>query len=253
MQSDLHAAIIMDGNGRWAAARGRPRVAGHVAGARTVRRIVEAAPPLGIGTLTLYAFSADNWRRPAHEVRRLMRLFASYLRDETPRCVADGVRMRVIGRRDRLPADLVAAIAAAEAATEAATVDGRRLHLRIALDYSARDAILRAAQRLAQAGPGAPPPTRETFGELVSAVDHGGEAPPVDLLVRTGGEHRLSDFLLWECAYAELLFTARMWPDFTPADLAEAVADFHGRERRFGGVGDSTPTAPRVPRTRRVS
>jgi undecaprenyl diphosphate synthase len=250
MQSGLHVALIMDGNGRWAAARGRPRVAGHVAGARVVRRIVEAAPPLGIRTLTLYAFSADNWRRPAHEVRRLMRLFAAYLRDETPRCVAGDVRLRIVGRRDRVPPELAAAIAAAEAATAA----GRRLELRIALDYSARDAILRAAQRLAaEVGPGAPPPTREAFGALVSAVDHGGDAPPVDLLVRTGGERRLSDFLLWECAYAELSFTPRMWPDFTPADLAEAIADFHGRERRFGGCPDVTPTAPRAPRTRRVS
>jgi undecaprenyl diphosphate synthase len=250
MQSGLHVAVIMDGNGRWAAARGRPRVAGHIAGARAVRRIVEAAPSLGIGTLTLYAFSADNWRRPAHEVRRLMRLFGAYLRDETPRCVAAEVRLHVLGRRDRIPAELAAAIAAAEATT----AGGRRLDLRIALDYSARDAILRAAQRLAEeAASGAAPTTREAFGALVSAVDHGGDAPPVDLLVRTGGERRLSDFLLWECAYAELLFTPRMWPDFTPADLAEAVADFHGRERRFGGLADETPTAPRAPRTRRVS
>ena len=201
--SALHVAIVMDGNGRWAARRGLPRTAGHRAGAEAVRRVVEAAPGLGIGALTLFAFSADNWKRPPSEVAALMRLFARSLRTETPQLVENGVRLTVIGRRDRLPAPLVAAIAAAERATAA----GTRLELRLAVDYSARWAI-RANVLL----------------------------PDVDLLVRTGGEQRLSDFLLWECAYAELYFTPAMWPDFGAADLAAAVAEFHARERRFGAL-----------------
>jgi undecaprenyl diphosphate synthase len=202
-QRAFHAAIIMDGNGRWAEARGRARSVGHRAGARAVRRVVEHAPSLGIDVLTLYAFSADNWQRPAREVALLMRLFEAYLRGETARCVAEGVRVRVIGRRDRLAPQLLSAIAAAEAAT----ASGRTLHLNIAVDYSSRDAIAR--------------------GETL---------PDVDLLIRTGGEQRLSDFLLWESAYAELLFTPKQWPDYDAADLTAAVAAFHNRDRRFGRV-----------------
>ena len=224
----LHVGVIMDGNGRWATAQGLPRAAGHREGAAAVRRLIEAAPGAGIGTLTLFAFSADNWRRPEREVAWLMRLFREYLRAETPRCVVTGVRLNILGRRDRMPASLVRAVDAAEAATSR----GTRLHLRIAMDYSARDAILRAAQCL----PGDAAPTRETFGRLLSIVDHGGTAPPVDLIIRTGGERRLSDFLLWECAYSELYFTSCMWPDFGERDLSEALADYHGRERRFGGL-----------------
>jgi len=201
--TSLHVAIIMDGNGRWATRRGLPRAAGHRAGADAVRRAVEAAPDLGIGALTLYAFSSDNWRRPPSEVATLMRLFARHLHTEAPRLTANGVRLTVVGRRDRLPALLVAAIETAERAT----ADGDRLHLRLAVDYSARAAI--------------------RAGTLL---------PDVDLLVRTGGEQRLSDFLLWECAYAELWFSDRMWPDFGAADLAAAVAAFEARERRFGGL-----------------
>ena len=199
----LHVAMVMDGNGRWATRRGLPRTAGHRAGAQAVRPLVEAAPDLGVGALTLFAFSADNWKRPAHEVSALMRLFARHLRTETPRLLENGIRLEIVGRRDRLPAPLVAAIEAAEAATAAGTT----LHLRVAVDYSARQAI--AAGRL---------------------------LPDVDLLIRTGGEQRLSDFLLWECAYAELHFTERMWPEFGPAELATAVAEFRARERRFGTV-----------------
>jgi undecaprenyl diphosphate synthase len=224
----VHVGIIMDGNGRWATAKGRPRSEGHRAGAQTVRRVVEVAPDLGIGTLTLYAFSADNWNRPALEVRALMRLFREYLRAETPRCVQNGVRLEIIGRRDRLDAGLVGRIERAERETGA----GRRLLLRIALDYSGRDAILRAAQCL-QAGT---PLGREAFGRLVAIVDHGSPIPQLDLLIRTGGERRLSDFLLWEAAYAELLFLERLWPDFGEADLAAAMHDFGSRERRFGRV-----------------
>jgi undecaprenyl diphosphate synthase len=216
-QSSLHVGIIMDGNGRWAMARGLPRVAGHRAGADAVDRVVSAAPGCGIGTLTLFAFSSDNWKRPEEETGALMRLFGWYLGRETARCLANGIRLEVIGRRDRLGQSLRAAIAEAEAATAA----NSRLRLRIAVDYSGRDAILAAVQGLADV-------SRE---QLESRL-----GPPVDLVIRTGGERRLSDFLLWECAYAELVFARRLWPDFDGADLAAAVRDFHGRERRFGAV-----------------
>ena len=223
----LHLAIIMDGNGRWAAARGLPRLAGHRRGADAVRRVVEAAPGLGIRTLTLYAFSADNWARPRHEVRGLMGLFRRYLESEMEGLARDGVRLTTIGRRDRLPPDVLAAVIGVEAATAA----GRTLRLRIAIDYSARDAILHAARGLEGAA------TREAFARRLGETygeSHG--APDVDLLIRTGGEQRLSDFLLWECAYAELYFTDRMWPEFNGRDLAAAVRAFSARERRFGGV-----------------
>ena len=231
-QSGIHVAIIMDGNGRWANARGRPRTAGHIAGARVVRKIVEAAPDCGIGMLTLYAFSADNWARPSREVALLMRLFRRYLVAETDRCVTNDVRMRIVGRRDRIPPELLRAIQAAEDATK----EGTRLDLRIAVDYSARDAMLRAAQRLN----GAESITREDLSRAMAKVDHwDGESRDVDLLIRTGGEKRLSDFLLWECAYAELYFTDRRWPDFTGVDLQAAVNEFHTRERRFGTVPEA--------------
>ncbi|HEX2093065.1 MAG TPA: di-trans,poly-cis-decaprenylcistransferase [Longimicrobiaceae bacterium] len=226
--SRLHVALIMDGNGRWANVRGWPRAAGHRAGARTVRRIVEAAREMGIGTLTVYAFSSDNWQRPGREVSALMRLFRAYLVGETRRCVENGVRLSVIGRRDRLGPELLATIETAERVT----VGGEAMHFRVAIDYSARDAILRAAARLA-----GEEPTRETFARALGEAVHSPDgAPEVDLLIRTGGEQRLSDFLLWECSYAELFFTPKMWPDFEPADLQAAVWDFAGRERRFGRV-----------------
>jgi undecaprenyl diphosphate synthase len=227
----LHVAVIMDGNGRWATARGRPRTAGHLAGADAVRRAVEAAPGLGVRTLTLFAFSADNWQRPDREVRALMGLFRRYLATEAARCAAQGVRISVIGRRDRLPPVLVRAIEDAEALT----AHQRSFWLRIAVDYSARDAILRAAGRLQHRGE----LSRETFSLLLAEPPQDLPVPDVDLLIRTGGEKRLSDFLLWECAYAELVFTDRMWPDFTAADFADALRDFQARERRFGRVSES--------------
>ena len=202
----LHVAIVMDGNGRWAQRRGLPRTAGHRTGAQRVRPLVEAAPALGVASLTLFAFSADNWKRPAAEVSALMRLFARHLRVETPRLIKQGVRLEVVGRRDRLPAPLIAAIESAEAATAAGTV----MRLRLAVDYSSRESI--AARRL---------------------------LPDVDLLIRTGGEQRLSDFLLWECAYAELYFTERIWPDFVEADLAAALQEFRARQRRFGAIPEA--------------
>ena len=220
----------MDGNGRWALARGRARAAGHAEGARAVRRIVEAAPDMGIGTLTLYAFSADNWRRPAREVASLMSLFRRYLHAETARCVENGVRLSIIGRRDRLGPALRAAIDAAEAATS----DGSTLDLRIAIDYSAREAIVRAAELAMRSG-GPETLTAARFAELLTRAS-GAPASDVDLLIRTGGEQRVSDFLLWETAYAELYFTPRMWPDFAGADLELALREFRSRDRRFGGL-----------------
>jgi undecaprenyl diphosphate synthase len=226
-QGRLHVAIIMDGNGRWATRRGLPRSAGHRAGIQTVRRVMEAAPGLGVGTLTLFAFSSDNWRRPDREVRTLMSLLRHYLGAETQRLVDSGTRLTVIGRRDRLPDGLGAAIAAAESAS----ASGSRLDLRIAIDYSSRDAIADAATRWL----GDRSPSRLAFGRLLARRD-GDTCVEVDLLIRAGGEKRLSDFLLWESAYAELCFVDTLWPDFGGDALKAAIGDFHRRERRFGGV-----------------
>jgi undecaprenyl diphosphate synthase len=223
--SKLHVGIIMDGNGRWAARRGLSRLRGHEAGVEAIRRVVEAAPDQGVGTLTLYAFSSDNWRRPKAEVSGLMTLLRFYLASEVESLVRNGVRLTVIGRRDRLPDGIATAIARAEKATASGDV----LHLRIAVDYSSRDAILNAAARLA----GISAPTREMFSQLVTGEPG---LRDVDLIIRTSGEKRLSDFLLWEGAYAELHFTDRMWPEFDGQALAEALASFQRRERRFGGL-----------------
>ena len=217
--SGLHIATIMDGNGRWAQRAGLPRILGHEAGARTFRRVVEAAPDCGISILSAYAFSSDNWRRPQVEVDALMELLAWQLEMQREPMLESGVRVKIIGRRDRLPEKVLDAIALTEKATDAC----RRLQLRIAVDYSSRDAIQRAAHQ----------------GPLFPAFEE--QSPPVDLLIRTGGEQRLSDFLLWECAYAELLFVRKLWPDFGPADLRQAVAEFHRRDRRFGGLSAPPP------------
>jgi undecaprenyl diphosphate synthase len=225
----LHVAIIMDGNGRWAQARGRRREWGHRHGAKSVRRVVEAAPDLGIGILTLYAFSSDNWQRPEREVRMLMRLFKRYLHSEIGELRENGVRLKVVGRRDRLAPDLLRSIDSAEAET----AGGRRLLLRLAVDYSSKDMLVEALRRAEH------PESldREELTRLLGEAMHAdGPSPDVDLLIRTGGEQRLSDFLLWECAYAELDFTPRMWPDFNKDDLAAAVHEYHSRDRRFGRV-----------------
>ena len=228
----LHVGLIMDGNGRWAQARGLPRTEGHGRGADAVRRAVEAAPALGITTLTLYAFSADNWRRPAAEVSLLMGLLESFLVRERTNCRRRGVRLGLIGRRDRLSPALVRAIEAAELATH----DGTRLYLRLAVDYSARSAILGAAaglrsdERCDERG----------FLRQVNRACHSDpETPPVDLIIRTSGEQRLSDFLLFESAYAELMFVETLWPDFGGEDLRRAVEAFRRRERRYGGLSAS--------------
>ncbi len=227
IQSTLHVAIIMDGNGRWAAARGLPRLAGHRRGAEAVRRTVESAPSLGITTVTLYAFSSDNWRRPAVEVDGIMRLFRQYLLRERQRCVEKGVRVSIIGRRDRLSAGIVHEIEAMEAATAHCTT----LHLRLAVDYSSRDRLLDAAKTCSIHREW----TREAFTRALG--------PDVDLLIRTSGEQRLSDFLLWECAYAEFVFLDTPWPDFGEQELRQALRQFESRERRFGTVSQLRPAA----------
>lgn len=233
----LHVAVVMDGNGRWAERRGLPRAAGHRAGVAAVRRVVRAASAAGVGTLTLYAFSADNWGRPEPEVRALFWLLREFLARETAALARENVRVRVIGRRDRVPLTVRAAIESAECAT--APCGG--LVLRIALDYSARDALLRAARAVAGEGP----PTRERFAAaLGEAIHAGGPALDVDLVIRSGGERRLSDFLLWECAYAELWFTRTLWPDFGAAHLAAALAWYRGRDRRFGRLAAADPAPP---------
>ncbi len=236
-KDNLHLAIIMDGNGRWASRRGLPRTAGHHAGVAAVRRVMDAAPALGVSTVTLFAFSSDNWRRPTEEVAALMLLLQAYLRSERRRLVENEVRLSVIGRRDRLDGRLLRQIEQ----VEQATASMRRLHLRVALDYSSRDAILQAVARLSTEDR----PSRESFGRLISQAT-ADDALEVDLLVRTGGEKRLSDFLLWESAYAELWFTDKMWPDFGPADLQEAIAEFRGRDRRFGGLSSVAQVSPAV-------
>jgi undecaprenyl diphosphate synthase len=218
----------MDGNGRWAQRQGKPRSFGHRAGVETVRRVIEAAPTLGIQTLTLYAFSADNWRRPPAEIAALMRLLRVYLWKETATFVRNGIRVSFIGRRDRLPREVLLAIEAAEEATR----QGARLHVRVALDYSARESILRAVELAQQADEDV---SRDNFAAWLARAEHQAEAAPdVDLLIRTSGEQRLSDFLLWECAYAELYFTPCLWPDFGRGELQSALAAFAQRERRFG-------------------
>jgi undecaprenyl diphosphate synthase len=225
----IHVAIIMDGNGRWATERGRPREWGHRHGAEAVRGVVEAALDLGIGTLTMYAFSSANWQRPSAEVSVLMMLLGRYLRSETVELEEKGVRLQVVGRRDRISPRLLSAIEQAEHET----AGGRRLLLRLAVDYSSRDLLLQAIRTASIASD----IERQDMAALLGRAMHGGgPAPDVDLLIRTGGERRLSDFLLWESAYAELIFTPIMWPDYNGEHLAEAIQDFRSRNRRFGGV-----------------
>jgi len=223
----LHVAIITDGNGRWATHRGLPRSAGHRAGAEASRSVIEAAPKLGIHTHSLFALSSANWKRPPAEVNGILRLLHEYLLTETTRCVENGVRVSIIGRRDRIPVTLRQTIADAESAT----ARGSRLHLRLAIDYSARESIYLAARRYYKATE----LSLESFSAVLSEVSRGGSTD-VDLLIRTGGEQRLSDFLLWECAFAELVFLDKRWPDFTVADLRSALAEFARRERRRGAL-----------------
>jgi undecaprenyl diphosphate synthase len=235
----LHVAIIMDGNGRWATRRGLSRIAGHRAGVAALRRVVERAPDVGIRCLTVYAFSSDNWRRPAAEVESIFWLLRAFLRLETERLRQRGARLQVIGRRDRLAISVLREIEKAERAASA----GRRLHLRVAIDYSSRGSIALAA---AETHAAYLYEMRPTTDQIAQTLMHSltSECGDVDLLIRTGGEKRLSDFLLWESAYAELHFTDRMWPDFDEADLEAALDEFSRRERRFGGVPSTVPSIP---------
>ncbi len=229
----MHVAIIMDGNGRWATQRGLPRTAGHIEGAKAVRTAVEVAARAGVDTLTIYAFSAANWARPATEIAALMRLFGQYLFTETRRCVEQSIRINVIGRRDRLSDSLLRSIEQ----SERLSAGGSSMHLRIAVDYSSHYSILEAARR----APRGVDLDADAFHRLVQEVDHSTHpASEVDLLIRTGSEQRLSDFMLWECAYSELYFTECLWPDFDEQRFRSALDDYAGRQRRFGAlIGDS--------------
>ena len=225
-----HVAIIMDGNGRWAKARGLPRVAGHRAGSQAVRRTIEAAVEAGVSWLTLYAFSSENWRRPADEVLELTGLLRHYIRQELAELGRQGVRVRVLGDRGRFDSDTQADLARAERNTKANT----RLNLNVALSYGARDEIVaaaRAAAEAAVAGHLDPAALDEAaFGRLLYTAG----MPDPDLVIRTSGEHRLSNFLLWQSAYAELVFLDVLWPDFNAAELDAALTEYARRERRFG-------------------
>lgn len=228
-----HVAIIMDGNGRWAKARGLPRTAGHRRGVEAVRRTVKAAIADGVRYLTLYGFSSENWNRPPSEVDALMRLLRQYLRGEIEELHEQGVRLRFIGDRARLPADIVAQIDHAERRT----ADNVAFTLVIALSYGGRDEILAAARRMAvRAARGDLDPDsigQEEFSRHLLT----GDIPDPDLVIRTSGEQRLSNFLLWQSAYAELVFTKCLWPDFDAETLRAAVSEYCQRERRFGAVG----------------
>ena len=235
LRPPAHVAVIMDGNGRWAKARGLPRTAGHKKGVDAVRSTVEAARELGIGYLTIFSFSSENWRRPEEEVSDLMQLLRFYLRSEIAELHRGGVRLRVIGDRERLSADIIRLIEKAEDLTK----DNRRLTLVVALSYGSRQEIVAAARRLAEevrAGRLEPRDIDEALfaGRLFTA-----DIPDPDLIVRTSGEKRISNFLLWQAAYAELVFVDTLWPDFTKRDLEAAIEEFHRRERRFGATASS--------------
>ena len=227
-----HIAIIMDGNGRWAKARGLPRIAGHRQGAEAARKVLRAAGEAGVECLTLYAFSSENWRRPESEIADLMGLLRLYVRNELEALHREGVRIRIIGEYRAFPADVVKLIDDAIART----AGNERMTLAVALNYGARGELVRSVQQIA---------TRVAAGELepgaidealVDATLDTADLPPLDLLIRTSGEHRLSNFLLWQAAYAELLFTSTLWPDFDGDAIRAAITDFAGRERRYGGL-----------------
>ena len=234
----MHVAIIMDGNGRWAQRRGLPRTAGHRVGADAVDRAVTAATRHGIDVLTLYAFSCANWDRPLAEVRGLFRLFRSYLENQTQRCLEQSIRLNVIGRRDRLDPSLLELIERSERSTEQCS----RMILRIAVDYSARWSLMQTSQSANEAMA----LDHDAFAHQLATVNHSVPVGDVDLLIRTGGEYRLSDFMLWECAYAELYFTALLWPDFAADDFESALLEYSRRERRYGRIDESPAEEPRA-------
>jgi undecaprenyl diphosphate synthase len=230
-----HVALIMDGNGRWANQRGLPRAMGHREGVQALKRTVEAAPEFGIHCLTVFGFSTENWRRPAEEVSDLMGLVRSYVASDLERLARGGVRVRVLGRRAGLPADITAVIERAESRT----AHNDRFLLQVAFNYGGRADLVDAAQRYADrvlAGQAEGPLTEETLGAGLSTAG----SPPVDVIVRTSGERRLSNFLLWEAAYAELVFQDVLWPDYGREALADVVQQDRNRDRRFGGI-DAAP------------
>jgi len=228
----LHVAIIMDGNGRWARARGLPRTAGHRRGAETVRTVVEAAAEMGVSILTLFGFSSENWNRPESEVRDLMGLLRLYLRNEIATLLKNGIRLCVIGERARLAPDIVALIEEAEART----ADGRRLTLVIALNYGGRQEIVRAARRLAMAARAGQIEAERIDEDLFAQHLFTAALPDPDLLIRTSGEQRVSNFLLWQMAYTEFVFVDTLWPDFSREEFESAIREYRGRERRYGGA-----------------
>jgi len=228
----LHVAIIMDGNGRWARARGLPRTAGHRRGAETVRTIVEAAADMGVSILTLFGFSSENWSRPESEVRDLMGLLRLYLRNEVSTLAKNGVQLRVIGERSRLAPDIVALIEEAEAKT----AENRRLTLVVALNYGGRQEIVAAARRLAMEAEAGRIEGRLIDEEQFARHLFTAEIPDPDLLIRTSGEQRISNFLLWQMAYTEFVFVDSLWPDFSREEFEKAIREYQGRERRYGGA-----------------
>ena len=229
-EAPTHVAIIMDGNGRWAAARGLPRAAGHRAGAQAVRRTIEAAQRSGVGWLTLYAFSSENWRRPAGEVMELTGLLRHYLKSEIAELASNGVRLRVIGEHQRFSPDIQAALSDAERIT----ADNTRLNLTVALSYGGRAEILAAARRAAESACAGRLDPADLDEEMLASLLFTAGMPDPDLIIRTSGERRLSNFLLWQAAYAELVFLDVLWPDFGAPHFAEALAEYARRERRFG-------------------
>jgi undecaprenyl diphosphate synthase len=226
-----HVAIIMDGNGRWAKARGLPRAAGHRQGAESARKVLRAAGEAGVECLTLYAFSSENWRRPEEEINDLMGLLRLYISNELNSLHKEGIRLRILGDHKAFRPDVAKMV---DAAVER-TAGNERMTLAIALNYGARNEIVGAARRLAErAAAGEIAPDAIDEAGFDAELDTGG-LPPLDLLIRTSGEYRLSNFLLWQAAYAELLFVDTLWPDFDGDCFRQALAAFAGRERRFGG------------------
>ena len=227
-----HVAIIMDGNGRWAAARGLPRTAGHKSGVDALRRTVRAAADLGIDYLTIYSFSSENWSRPLSEVSFLLDLLRRFIRQDVAELHASGVRIKVIGNRDELEPDLVALLADCEKLTAQNT----KMTLVVAFNYGSRQEIVRAARKIAEATITGKLDLESITPELFSSYLDTADIPDPDLLIRTSGEHRLSNYLLWQCAYTEFVFVDELWPDFTRDVLERAIAEFHRRDRRFGGL-----------------
>lgn len=235
----LHVAIVMDGNGRWAKRRGLPRKLGHPKGVEAIRRVVEAAPDQGVRWLTLYAFSTENWRRPAGEVAEVMRLLKHYVNSDLEKLTREGVKVRILGRREGLPADIAEVVERAETRT----AHNGKFFLQVAFNYGGRADIVDAARALvADALAGKIDAAAITDAVFEAKLSTGG-LPPPDLVVRTSGEQRLSNFLLWESAYAEFVFPDVLWPDFTPDHLRAAIDEFHRRERRYGAVSDDVLAA----------